>query len=114
MIRRWPGFLLIVVLLVLWEIASAQKWIDPVSMPKVSTIALSWVESMGGGPLLMSIGPTLWRIGVGFGLATLVAVPLGIGSAAYLSEIAPGRIRKVCSFLLEPEAPDEKPRSRTS
>ncbi len=78
MIRRWPGFLLIVVLLVLWEVASAQKWIDPVSMPKVSTIATSWVESIGGGPLLQSIGPTLWRIGVGFGLATLVAVPLGL------------------------------------
>lgn len=78
MLRRWPGFLLIIVLLLLWEVASAQKWIDPVSMPKVSTIAVSWIESIGGGPLLQSIGPTLWRIGVGFGLATLVAVPFGL------------------------------------
>jgi ABC-type nitrate/sulfonate/bicarbonate transport system permease component len=78
MTRRWPGFLLILAVLFLWEVASAQNWIDPVSMPKVSIIALSWLQNIDGGPLLLSLGPTLWRIGVGFGLATLVAVPLGL------------------------------------
>lgn len=34
-------------------------------------------------------------------IAMLIAVPLGIGAAAYLSEIAHGRVRKICSFLLE-------------
>jgi phosphate transport system permease protein len=34
-------------------------------------------------------------------IAMLVAVPLGVGAAAYLSEIAPGRVRRTCSFLLE-------------
>ncbi len=34
-------------------------------------------------------------------IAMLLAVPLGIGSAVYLSEIATPRVRKVCSFLLE-------------
>ncbi len=34
-------------------------------------------------------------------IAMLVAVPLGVGSAAFLSEIAPRAVRKVCSFLLE-------------
>ena len=34
-------------------------------------------------------------------IAMLVAVPLGVGSAAFLSEIAPRSVRKVCSFLLE-------------
>jgi ABC-type nitrate/sulfonate/bicarbonate transport system permease component len=78
MARRWPGFLLIVALLLLWELASAERWIDQVSMPRVSTIAYSWLENMSGGALLQSLAPTLWRIGVGFGLATLVAVPLGL------------------------------------
>ncbi len=76
--RRWPGFLLIVAVLLLWELASAEKWIDPVSMPRVSIIAASWIENIGGGALLQSLGPTLWRIFVGFGLATLVAVPVGL------------------------------------
>ena len=34
-------------------------------------------------------------------IAMLVAVPLGVGAAAYLSELAPPRLRKVCAFLLE-------------
>src|SRR5262245_38842481 len=34
-------------------------------------------------------------------IAMVVAVPLGVGAAAYLSEIAPGRVRRTCSFLLE-------------
>lgn len=78
MSKRWPGFLLIVVVLLLWELASMQKWIDPVSMPRVSIIASSWFHSIGGGALLQSLAPTLYRIGLGFGFATLVAVPLGL------------------------------------
>jgi len=34
-------------------------------------------------------------------IAMLVAVPLGVGAAAYLSELAPGRVRTICAFLLE-------------
>ncbi|MCE9563240.1 MAG: phosphate ABC transporter permease subunit PstC [Planctomycetes bacterium] len=34
-------------------------------------------------------------------IALLIAVPLGVGAAAYLSELAPGRVRKTCAFLLE-------------
>lgn len=34
-------------------------------------------------------------------IAMALAVPLGVGSAAYLSEIAPPWIRKSCSFLIE-------------
>lgn len=86
MVRRWPGFLLIAVILLLWEYASAQRWIDPVSMPRVSTIAISLVQNIGGGALLQSLGPTLSRIGAGFGLAALVAIPLGLlmGSVPFI------------------------------
>ncbi len=34
-------------------------------------------------------------------IAMVVAVPLGVGAAAYLSEIASPRVRKISSFLLE-------------
>lgn len=34
-------------------------------------------------------------------IAMLVAVPLGVGAAAYLSELAPPRVRKFCAFMLE-------------
>ena len=35
------------------------------------------------------------------GIAMLIAVPLGVGTAAFLSEIAPGWLRKSGSFLVE-------------
>jgi ABC-type nitrate/sulfonate/bicarbonate transport system permease component len=86
MLRRWPGFLLIVLILLVWEYASAHKWIDPVSMPRVSTIALSWVKNINGGPLFESLGPTLARIGAGFALAAIIAIPLGLlmGSVPFI------------------------------
>src|SRR5262245_48898481 len=34
-------------------------------------------------------------------IAMLIAVPLGVGTAAFLSEIAPPGVRKVASFLIE-------------
>jgi ABC-type nitrate/sulfonate/bicarbonate transport system permease component len=78
MTRRWPGFLLIAVLLLLWEYASAEKLIDPVSMPRISVIAASWWRSIAGGPLLYAVLPTLGRISAGFSLAVVIAVPLGL------------------------------------
>lgn len=78
MIKRWPGFVLIVALLLLWEYASAQRLIDPVSMPRVSTIAMSWWQNIDGGPLMTSLAPTLRRVALGFGFAAFFAVPLGL------------------------------------
>jgi len=34
-------------------------------------------------------------------IAMVIAVPLGVGAAAYLSEIAPGRVRRGCSLIVE-------------
>jgi len=76
--KRLPGFILVALVLGLWELASAQGVVDPVSMPRVSTIFSSWFESAFDGELLAQLGPTLWRIAFGFGLAVVVAVPLGL------------------------------------
>ncbi len=34
-------------------------------------------------------------------IAMLIAVPLGVGAAAYLSELAPASVRRLCGFMLE-------------
>lgn len=78
MIRRWPGFVLIAVLLAAWEYASATRLIDPVSMPRVSLIAAAWLKTIDGGALLQAVLPTLGRIFAGFALAAVIAVPLGL------------------------------------
>ena len=77
--KRWPGFLLIVVLLLAWEYASANKLIDPVTFPRVSIIFASWMKAMmGTGELMRQLLPSLGRIFAGFALAVLVGVPLGL------------------------------------
>jgi ABC-type nitrate/sulfonate/bicarbonate transport system permease component len=76
--KRWPGFLLFALLLLAWEMASAFKLVDPVSIPRVSVILASWIDSLRNGQLLNALLPSLGRIFAGFALATLVAVPLGL------------------------------------
>jgi ABC-type nitrate/sulfonate/bicarbonate transport system permease component len=77
--KRWPGFVLIAILLALWELASARDWIDPITFPRVSVIFASWFEAMtGSGPLLSQLLPSLGRIFGGFVIAAVVAVPLGL------------------------------------
>ena len=65
-------------LLLAWELGSATKLLDPVSVPRVSVIAAAWVEAIRNGQLLNHLLPSLWRIFAGFGLAVVVAVPLGL------------------------------------
>jgi ABC-type nitrate/sulfonate/bicarbonate transport system permease component len=78
MAKRWPGFLLIVGILLLWELASARQWIDPISVPRVTTIASAWLHSITSGAMIQSLGPTLSRIASGFGLAVVFSIPLGL------------------------------------
>jgi ABC-type nitrate/sulfonate/bicarbonate transport system permease component len=75
---RWPGFLLVALLLVCWEVGSATEFFDPVSLPPVSVVFAAWWNSIANGNLATALGPSLWRIFAGFGLAVLVGVPLGL------------------------------------
>jgi len=84
--KRWPGFVLFVLILVAWEYASAFNLVDQVSIPRVSAIASSWIASVRNGQLLAALAPSLGRISAGFALAVVVAVPLGLlmGSIAMI------------------------------
>ena len=76
--KRIPGFVLIVVLLLLWEFCSWKRIVDPVSLPRVSLIVSSWLHALGNGSLIEQIWPTLVRICFGMGLAVVVGVPVGL------------------------------------
>lgn len=84
--KRVPGFILVAALLALWELGSAQQWVDPVSVPQVSAIFGSWFQSIVDGELFAQLLPTLRRIALGFGFAVAAAVPLGLlmGSSSFV------------------------------
>lgn len=75
---RWPGFVLIAFLLIIWELVTWMKLVDTVSFPRISVIFVSWYESIVSGTLIMQLFPSLQRVLISFFLATAVAVPIGL------------------------------------
>ncbi|OCS84619.1 ABC transporter permease [Caryophanon tenue] len=78
MLKRWPGFALIIGLLVLWEITSKSGMVDSISLPPVSNVFSTWGGIIADGTLLDYLLPSLGRIFAGFLLAAVVAIPLGL------------------------------------
>lgn len=61
-----------------------------------------WVpKPPGGGEQTFGSLAFIWGTVATSVLAMLIAVPLGVASAAFLSEIAPGWVRRVGAFLVE-------------
>ena len=75
---RWPGFVLVVAVLALWELSGAMGWVNTVSLPRVSTIVSSWVQALANGNLPAQFIPTLRRIALGLALAFAIGAPLGL------------------------------------
>jgi ABC-type nitrate/sulfonate/bicarbonate transport system permease component len=76
--RRWVGFAFIALLLAAWQLAVDTKMIDTPSVPSVSDIFAAWYRVTVNGQMLKELWPSLYRIGIGYVLAVLVAVPLGL------------------------------------
>jgi ABC-type nitrate/sulfonate/bicarbonate transport system permease component len=76
--RRLPGFILIALILVAWELSSYFQLVDNVALPRVTVIFASWFDSIANGELTRQLLPSLGRIFAGFALALVVAVPLGL------------------------------------
>jgi ABC-type nitrate/sulfonate/bicarbonate transport system permease component len=83
---RAPGFILIAVILVVWDLSSLTQIVDTVALPRITVIFSSWVESILDGQLIRQLVPSLGRIFSGFGLAVLIGVPLGLlmGSSSFV------------------------------
>jgi NitT/TauT family transport system permease protein len=79
--RRWaarvvpPLLLLAAVVLVWWAVVRAT---DSVIFPTPWQVVTGTLELVEDGSLWEHIGASLWRVGLGYGLALAVAVPLGL------------------------------------
>ncbi len=73
------------------------------SWPAMRTIGLRFFTHTNWDPTRHDYGALafVWGTLATSALAMLVAVPLGVGAAAFLAEIAPGWLRRAGSFLIE-------------
>jgi NitT/TauT family transport system permease protein len=88
MTRRLVGLATMAVVVLVWWLAtsglgSEDRWISPVILPSPAEVMRSFPSLLHERALLQSIAATLRRVLVGFGLAAVVGVPLGIVAGAW-------------------------------
>jgi len=88
MTRRLIGVGAMAGIVLLWWLAtsgigSEDRWVSPVILPSPLEVLRSFPVLLNERGLLQSIAATLKRVLVGFGLAALVGVPLGIAAGSW-------------------------------
>ncbi len=81
-------FLLIAVcvfalLFVIWWAATATGWVKPIFLPSPGAVWAKMVELALDGTLLNDAGISIYRMLIGFALASLMAIPIGIMIGCY-------------------------------
>jgi sulfonate transport system permease protein len=68
----------ILAFLLLWQLTSEFKVVDPSVIPPFSKVVAALVQGFVGGRLLPDLGISMARAGSAFGIAVAVAIPLGL------------------------------------
>lgn len=87
----WRGALSLLLIAAFYEIVARSHYFPPVLMPTLGTVGATLWTVLTDGSMLQHAGSTLYRVMVGFGLAIMVGIPLGIMMARY---------RRVESFFM--------------
>ncbi|MEU9832336.1 ABC transporter permease [Streptosporangium sp. NPDC048047] len=80
LVRRAPA---VVLLAAIWELLPRTGAVDPVFVPPLSEVLRAWYDLLLGGQLLEHFQASLVRSLAGFGLAVVLAVPLGLAIGWY-------------------------------
>jgi ABC-type nitrate/sulfonate/bicarbonate transport system permease component len=72
------GFLFLLALLLVWELAAQAEWVNPLIVPKLSRIVRTFSELVWSGQIPLQIFASLKRAALGYLLAALVFIPLGV------------------------------------
>jgi len=81
--RIGRGLLGIALLALVWELFPRLGVVDPYFMPPLHTVLQAWWDLASGGDLWVHVKASLVRSFLGFGIATVVAIPLGAAIAWY-------------------------------
>ncbi|MPZ88338.1 MAG: ABC transporter permease subunit [Nitriliruptorales bacterium] len=82
----------VVGLLVLWQLASVNEWINPRALPPLTSIPPAATELLAEGELQVHIAASLFRALAGFGLAVLIGLPAGLAIGTW----------RWCADVMEP------------
>lgn len=85
----------LVVVAAVWQIAPTAGWVDPHFVSPLSDVLKTWWQMARDGEMWRQTSASLVRIGLGFGLAIVIGIPLGTVIAWYRS------IREVTTPILE-------------
>lgn len=86
--KKLVSFYAIVAFFIFWEVAAGMKWIDTQFVPALSTVLTDMGKLILNGQLFIHIATSLQRTFLGFGLAALVALPLGFILGGWLPKVA--------------------------
>ncbi len=91
------GILIAVILIALLIVLNIDAW------PAIQKFGLSFLTSIEWDPVQEEFGalPAIYGTLLSSLIGLVIAVPISLGSAVFLSELAPEWMRKPCSFLIE-------------
>jgi len=91
------GLLIVVILMGLLIVLNIDAW------PAIQKFGLSFLTSTEWNPVKDEFGalPAIYGTLLSSLIGLLIAVPISLGSAIFLSELAPHWLRRPCSFLIE-------------
>ena len=79
---RFPGVILIALLLAVWQLSALYVVRTP-TWPPVTLIFQAWLENLMDGTLIWHLLATLWRQMLGYSLAALLGISLGLAMGYY-------------------------------
>lgn len=83
----------ILAVIVIWQIATANlHMFKPVILPPPSTVLVTMISMIGNGEIFMHAGYSLMRVLLGFAVAAIIAIPIGI---------AMGWVKEI-SYIMDP------------
>ncbi|MBI3044354.1 MAG: ABC transporter permease [Betaproteobacteria bacterium] len=92
---RWTGIGVLVLLAVLWEAAGRWGWVHKVLFPPASAILATLLDVIASGEILQHLGVSLWRAALGYALAAMSAIALGVAMGYWR------RIYDACEITIE-------------
>lgn len=81
--RRGAGWLLVAVLLLLWEASARLGWVESANWPSLSQVLAAGWQDLASGELAVRLAGTLWRAALGLGIGSAVGIAAGFAMALW-------------------------------